>query len=382
MRQTFRIDVPPGPHTETISAALSIIEAEEVAWEVWAAGDFASSNEWFRLTIDGTEVISQGSGGGDTSPLPEDREDAYYIADGTLQLSPGEFNIDVYVPSTVDTMSDGFGARVWVIFEYTGESEAPDLYRNFAYARIVQTVGESDVEIQLDSVERFPPTEILQKGVFLATIESDLGTGQFEIVRVLGADTGTNRITVLRGVEGTQAYAHPAYTVIKGAVTAQMMHNARAVSVVEGGLPIFDNDIHHEGDVMFDVDNELAFLARGGEWVNFNAGIMRQLGKTIAALAQLARGMAVVEETLYDPPTIQSTLATLGINMVEVLDRVQSWSDIEAGLMRVARMTIHDIIRVDRDDLAEGDSIQYDGVKWTRKPAELDPLSAAIALGG
>lgn len=219
----------------------------------------------------------------------------------------------------------------WI--EYT--TPPVDLYRDFSYARVIQTIGESDDTIFVDSVDRFPPNLILAKSRFLLTIESDLQSGDFEIVRLMEVDDGARTLRVQRGAEGTSAAAHQAYTVIKGAVTAQMLYRARSLFIFQE-MPEVDYDIFVDGDTVWDRVNQIAYMLIDDEWISLTVNAQAAIESIQASIMNLAGSVSEHETTLYGSPTIQAALALLGGYLSEPDWRAPVLRDQSMALGRIA----------------------------------------------
>lgn len=100
-----------------------------------------------------------------------------------------------------------------------------DLLRDFAYARVTVDVPSASVNalttVTVDDTSRLPSNTELAASEFWMTLESDLNTGAFEIVRVLSKTTNT--IQVMRGQEGSAVYAHPSGVYVKASISANML---------------------------------------------------------------------------------------------------------------------------------------------------------------
>lgn len=116
-----------------------------------------------------------------------------------------------------------------------------DIYRDFAYAQVLDPISASTPGAQefvkVDSHAHLPSSAEMASGEFWMTLESTLPTGQFEIVQAtmlltaFPAGGGTEYlIRIKRGQDGTQAYAHPAGTYLKGSITAAMLRRAISAS--------------------------------------------------------------------------------------------------------------------------------------------------------
>lgn len=316
--KTFIYELGDGPDTEQSTEQLDA-DSSSVSVRVWASGDLDGSSETVTVSVDGTQVVSGNTGRQDNTPVAE-RKDAIEVTDNPVNISLDDINsvpIEVSVPGDVDALDTNISARVWVVFEYAPAVLRPDTYRDFTYARTLATLGESDSTIQVDTVERFPPNAILEKSRFMATIESDLRAGDFEVVRVLEKDESANTLTLQRGAEGTSAAAHPDFTIIKGALTSEMLYRARSVFIYDD-MPAIDYDLFVDGDIVWDQQNEIAYVLVDYVWIALTANTQAALERIQAAFGHIARSLERVESTLYDPPTIQPAIALLAGHLANV----------------------------------------------------------------
>lgn len=101
-----------------------------------------------------------------------------------------------------------------------------DLYENFAYAQITATLAAGSpgdvLDIPVDTTGRLPSVADLATGDFWMTIESDLASDTFEIVKVLSYPNDTT-VRVLRGQDGAGAPGHLSGAYLKGSITAAML---------------------------------------------------------------------------------------------------------------------------------------------------------------
>lgn len=236
---------------------------------------------------------------------------------------------------------------------------AVDIYRDFAYARSIAIVGEADLTVPVDDVSRIPPNDLLAKGDFHLTFESSFGEGAFEVIKVVSV--AGNVLTVERGVGGA-AFAHPAYTVLKGAFTAAMARRTRAILSFPT-LPIFDVELYNDGDIAWDIAASRPFMALGGVWVDFFETVQGQLD----SLQSLVSILAAKTSELDTGADLEIVVGRVSAAVAELQEKVVSLD--QSGLLMELVTSIEDIENARIVEAAE-------------RAAAMDPVTAAIALGG
>lgn len=116
-----------------------------------------------------------------------------------------------------------------------------DIFANFAYAKLVANIDSLATSLRVDSVARIPSAATLSSGEFWMTIESTLGAGEFEIIKVTGVDTTAKTMTVVRAQQGTIARSHSTGAVIKHAITSDVLRRLRALNfqhIVPGAIAV------------------------------------------------------------------------------------------------------------------------------------------------
>lgn len=236
---------------------------------------------------------------------------------------------------------------------------AVDIYRDFVYARCTAVVGEADLTVPVDDVSRIPPNEILAKGDFHLTFESSFGEGAFEIIRVVSVSGNT--LTVERGVDGN-AHAHPAYTILKGAFTAAMARRTRAVLSFPT-LPAFDADLHNDGDIVWDIGDSRPYIAQSGAWVDLLGSVQDSLN----SLQRLVSILVAQSEDQDTGATLELIVGRIASAVADLQEQVTSLD--RTGLVMELVASIEDIENARIVEAAE-------------RAAAMDPVTAAIALGG
>lgn len=238
-----------------------------------------------------------------------------------------------------------------------------DLYRDFVFCRSTVLVGTTDTVIPVDDTSRIPDQATLDKSDFQLTFESTFSEGAFEVVKVTGVSA--NSITVLRGQDGSQPHPHAAYTILKGSLTAGMLRRARgAMSFMD--IPAPDVDLYIQGDLAWDARFKRLYVLDGGAW------------RDAAAFAQSTADEAYA-------------LLSLVLNAVDDLEREAAASSPVAALASVANSVsdLQDhIAATDRTAVittlvaAVADIQEARDVEAAERAAAMDPVTAAIALGG
>lgn len=123
-----------------------------------------------------------------------------------------------------------------------------DVYQDFVFAALTGDIDDTISAWVVDDVTSLPSNALLAKGDFWLVAESALvHPPSFEIVKLTSVDISSSTLTVLRGQRGTAGVAHPAGTLLKGALTTDMLRQIR------GGnyglqLPPPDGDLFAPGD--------------------------------------------------------------------------------------------------------------------------------------
>lgn len=136
-----------------------------------------------------------------------------------------------------------------------------DLYSDFVYTRTLVDIDATATTIDVEDVSLFPSNTVLAKGDLWLTFESPLTyPNTFEVVKVTSVDTVNKTLTVVRGQDGTTAAAHPFGTYLKGALTAGMLHRARAGlsgTTVPTGT---DPDLYQAGDPFYETSTGKSYV--------------------------------------------------------------------------------------------------------------------------
>lgn len=123
-----------------------------------------------------------------------------------------------------------------------------DVYRDFAFAALAGDIDDATSAWAVDDVTSLPSNALLAKGDFWVVAESALvHPSSFEIVKLTGVDISTATLTVLRGQRGTARVAHPAGTLLKGALTTDMLRQIRGGNYGPR-LPPPDGDLYAPGE--------------------------------------------------------------------------------------------------------------------------------------
>jgi len=126
------------------------------------------------------------------------------------------------------------------------------LVRDFVFATLDGDIDDAVTSIVVDDVSTFPTDAELAKAPLYLTIESDLvHPATFEIVKLTSVDFTTLTLTVARGELGTTAQAHLSGTMIKGALTADIVRRFRAALASMDRLPPPDGDVFVPGDQVY-----------------------------------------------------------------------------------------------------------------------------------
>lgn len=234
-----------------------------------------------------------------------------------------------------------------------------DLYRDFIYCRSTALVGQTDTIIPIDDASRLPTQAELDKSSFQLTFESSFGEGAFEIVQVL--EVGPSSITVARAQDGSQAFAHPAYTILKGALTSGMLRRARAAfSFLD--VPAPDLDLFVQGDFLWDARFKKLYILDEGQWRDATASAQSTADQAYILVSQLVSAVSDLE--LADTSaSIHATLGALVSSIADLDDQLQA-RDRSAVIVTIVQAIA---------DIQEARA---------REAAEIDAVTAAIALGG
>lgn len=120
--------------------------------------------------------------------------------------------------------------------------------QDFGFASLTDALDDSSVTIAVDDVSQFPSNAALAKAPLWLTIESELlHPPTFEIVKLTSVGLLSSTLTVERGQLGSVAQAHDADTMIKGALTAEMVKHFRAAFTGER-LPPPNSEVFRAGD--------------------------------------------------------------------------------------------------------------------------------------
>lgn len=99
-----------------------------------------------------------------------------------------------------------------------------DLYKDFVYTKTTASVTSGSTTVTVDDTSLLPTNTALSSADFWMVFDSTLTyPNTFEIVKLTNVNTGTSTITITRGQGGTTAQSHTSGTLLKGALTADMM---------------------------------------------------------------------------------------------------------------------------------------------------------------
>lgn len=183
-----------------------------------------------------------------------------------------------------------------------------DLLRDFAYAKATGAIPAGNandvVVVPVDDVSRLPSNAELAASDFWMTLESDLATGAFEIVRVL-SHTST-AVTILRGQDGTLAYAHPANTYLKASITANML---RRISMYRRYVDLGNVALHGTAGAASTM-TLVSFLTANGAGHAAVSSALTKLTKVQGAASAFASAAATLSKITYQPLTNVSDSVT------------------------------------------------------------------------
>lgn len=128
-----------------------------------------------------------------------------------------------------------------------------DLYRDFVFAALAGPVDDSTSAWLVDDTSSMPSEALLAKGEFWLVAESPLvHPPSFEIVKLTGVDIASSTLTVVRGQRGTAAAPHASGTMVKGALTTDMIRQIRG-GATDSRVPPPDGDVYAPGDRFYSV---------------------------------------------------------------------------------------------------------------------------------